>query len=57
MDGLRDVIFVKMFAHGINQYHTTIIMKQHRKNGLKILILSPSIGTIKLGKKILKELL
>jgi epoxyqueuosine reductase len=35
----------------------TIIMKPRRKNGLKILILIPSIGTIKSGRKISKELL
>ena len=36
VDGLQDVIFVKMFVHGINQYRTTIIMKLHQENGLKI---------------------
>jgi len=56
-DGLQDAIFVKMFVRGINQCRTTIIMKLHPKNGLKILILSPCNGTIKRGKKILKELL
>jgi len=38
-------------------FFSVIIMRPHRKNGLKILILSPLIGMIKPGKKILKDLL
>ena len=55
MDGLQDVIFVKMYALGINQCHTTIIMKLP-KEWIKNLNIDSLIGMIKLGKKILKEL-
>ena len=56
MDGLQDVIFVRMSVHGINQFHTIILLKLLQKNGLNLNIESLNWDD-KTGKIILEGLI